>query len=97
MTHSSRTGINYWTRVKEGNCGKCGRPRGTKGTTRLCEEHARKAAKKQDERRDLLRAKGKCPTCAEKLQPGEKACRVHKLKDAVNSANYRERVRRRVM
>ncbi len=56
MTHSSRSGTNYWTRVKEGNCGMCGRPRGADGTDPLCAKDAERQRKKIADRRARLRA-----------------------------------------
>jgi hypothetical protein len=91
MTHSSRTGTNYWTRVAAGNCGMCGRPRGADGTTRLCAKDARRMRKKIADRRARLRAEGKCPECGAMLRDGRCQNSWHRLDNAINNANYRAR------
>lgn len=92
MTHNSRTGTNYWTRVKEGNCGMCGRPRGPGGTDRLCAQDAERQRKKMAGRRAGFRRQGKCTECGAKLRAAEqRLCRLHKLEVAVRNEQYRRR------
>lgn len=93
MTHSSRTGTNYWTRVKAGHCGKCGRERGPNGTTRLCGRCADRAAKKMARRRARFKSQNKCTECGVRTKPGDLLCRLHKLERAVRNEQYRARRR----
>lgn len=93
MTHSSRTGKNYWTRVAEGNCGLCGSPRGADGTTRLCAKDARKQRRKVASRRARLRSQGKCPECGARLVAGKCPSSAHRLDNAMHNRNYRARHR----
>ena len=97
MSDPPRKSGNYWSRVAAGNCGVCDKPRGPRGTTRLCERHAKKARKKMAERRARIRRKGKCPECGKRLVDGKCIDPGHRLENAVNNSNYRARHRGRVM